>query len=85
MLSLSSTYTIHSEEHREGLLREIRSDIDCLFGPNFRDLSSEARREDIRRLVDLWELVRDAPVGFKWLSYEENCRLNDRLYEAGVL
>lgn len=77
LLRLSSCRKVHSEEHRAGLVAEIKADMSYCIARSDLD--------EIRRLLDLWRFVKDARVGDEWLSDRENLRLNDRLYEEGVI
>jgi hypothetical protein len=85
MLSLSSTRTVHNEDHRQGLIDEIRADITSLLGPEFHDESPAEIRKDIVGLLDLWELVEDAQLGKEWLTDSENMVIQERLYQEGKL
>jgi hypothetical protein len=76
LLSLSSTRTVHTERHRAGLIGEIRQDL--------RWTIDRGELREARRLLALWMQVAHCPVGREWLTFDENNRLNDRLYERGL-
>jgi hypothetical protein len=86
MLSLSSTRTVHSEEHRQNLIADIRQDIKyiCETGDEYNDDCSEEVK-DLARLVALFRIVKHAVIGEEWLSDEEHLRINEALYQAGKL
>ncbi len=85
MLVLSSTRKIHSEEHRQGLQKAIKQNIQSVLGENFTNLTPASRRKTILLLLDLYEVVGVMLVGAEWLTDAENLRLNEELFQEGKI
>jgi hypothetical protein len=85
LLSLGSTFKIHSEEHRRIALADIDGNLAwCRTQPY--DLESEFDPVvEINRLIHLRKLVVACAVGKAWLSDRENMALNEVLYCRGTL
>jgi hypothetical protein len=85
MLSLSSTRTVHSEEHRQNLIADIRKNIAyiCETGDEYNEDADEVK--DIARLAALLYCVKTATIGEEWLSDSEHLRINEEMYQAGKL
>ncbi len=80
LLSISSTRTVHSEEHRQACLADINRNIAAV-----RENSSWYPEDEIDKLQDLAEIIQAATIKVEWLSDAENQRINDELYHAGIL
>lgn len=88
LLQLSSTRKVHSEVHRAELILEIDQAVGFTEKMTGFPLPIEQGNEvqkDLRRLRRLRQIVEQAPVGEEWISFAENNRINDILYERGEL
>jgi hypothetical protein len=86
LLSLSSTRKVHTDDHRENLIGQIRKDIAWTLGDNVRHREDyDDWRKDIDRLLDLLHIVTTCEVGVPWVSDRENARINEDLYKKGLL
>lgn len=87
LLSLDSTRKIHTQEHKENLIREIDKDIEVAKGwVGYPVPEGDTEPEiDIKNLQSLREVVLEAPVGEELISYQEYFDITERLYEAGLL
>ena len=85
LLSLGTTRSIHSDDHRTMALAEIDRNIawNRSWTGTPDGVNDPAR--DIPALEDLRKLVVDAAIGAEWLTDAQNMRFNDELYRAGEL
>jgi hypothetical protein len=80
LLSLGTTYKLHTEAHRQQCLSCLTAEM--AYCQNHPD--AEMRRE-FRHLSFLRDLVKAAAVGVAWISYAENDRRIEQLYQQGRL
>ncbi len=85
LLSLGTTRSIHSEDHRTKALAEIdRSIAWNRAWTGTPDAVNDPAR-DLPALENLRKLVVDAAIGEEWMTDAQNLRLAEELYLAGEL
>lgn len=86
LLSLGTTRKIHNEAHRQGCIRDINRNVlwNRAYIPKGPDDVNQPSR-DIPALKALQKLVQTATIGKEWLTFDENNRFNEQLYQSGQL
>lgn len=80
LLSLGTTRTLHTEQHREECLTEIDANLNwCQSRGDKSDLDQIAPLRDLRGAVET------AGIGVEWISWEDYSRVLDALHKRGEL